>query len=304
MSKPLPMRDGILPDAIFLQPGKWTHLLDFLIERFPDVGEARWRERMQAGEVVDGDARVFTEDSAYPAGSRIFYYRSLPSELLVPFEEQVIYEDEEILVVDKPHFLPMAPSGPYLKETLIARLRRKRNDPLLEPLHRLDRETAGLVLVSRNPATRAAYHALFREHRLQKTYEALAGVREGMQWPVTLRSRIVEDEIFYRRKEVPGNPNAISHIDLVEVVDGVGRYRLSPVTGKTHQLRIHMASLGLPILNDPYYPQESERKGEDFSRPLKLLARSLEFVDPVTGEARHFSSRQSLSLDLLKMPDQ
>lgn len=291
---PLPTRDGISPNSVFLPQGKWATVLEFLLDRFADVAEATWRQRMERGEVVDGDDNVISPQTRYRSGMRVFYYREIEDELQVPFYESIIFEDENILIVDKPHFLPTIPSGRYLKETLISRLKHKLALDHLVPLHRLDRETAGLLMVSKNITTRDAYHSLFREHRLVKTYEAIAPYQEGMVFPLVYSSRIVEAEEFYRRREVPGEVNAITRIELIEQRNGMARYRLQPVTGKTHQLRVHMSALGIPILNDPYYPQQKGWRGDDFSHPLQLLAKSLEFTDPISGEARCFESRQSL----------
>lgn len=296
MPRPLPTRDGISPSAVFLPAGEWPTVLAFLTQRFPDVGQARWLARMAGGNVVDADGTLLDASSFYRAGIRIFYYRELESERPIPFREEIIYEDDHILVVDKPHFLPTAPVGQYLKETLIARLKVRLGLDHLVPLHRLDRETAGLLIISKNIRTRDAYHALFRENRIQKTYEAVAVFNAGLDYPVTRSSRIDRAEKFYRRQEVPGEPNATTVIDLIEQHDGLARYRLQPVTGKTHQLRVHMAALGMPLLNDVLYPEESERTDDDYSHPLQLLAKTLVFVDPVSGVDRHFESHQVLML--------
>lgn len=291
---PLPTRDGISPNSVFLPQGKWGTVLEFLVERFADVTEAAWRQRMEKFEVADAERNVITPHTPYCSGLRVYYYREIDNELQVPFYESIIFEDENILIADKPHFLPTVPSGRYLKETLIARLKHRLGLDHLVPLHRLDRETAGLLMVSKNIATRDAYHALFREHRLEKTYEAIAPCKEDIVFPLTYRSRIVEAEEFYRRREVPGAVNAITHIEMIERRDGMARYRLQPVTGKTHQLRVHMSALGIPILNDPYYPAQKGWRGDDFSQPLQLLAKTLAFTDPVSGEARYVESRQTL----------
>ena len=294
MPRPLPTRDGISPSAVFLPPGVWPTVLAFLTQRFPDVGQVRWQARMAGGNVVDADGTLLDSCSLYRAGIRIFYYRELESERPIPFREEIIYEDDHILIADKPHFLPTAPVGQYLKETLIVRLKVRLGLDHLVPLHRLDRETAGLLIISKNISSRDAYHALFRENRIQKTYEAIAAFNASLDYPVTRSSRIDRAEKFYRRQEVPGEPNATTVIDLIEQRNGLARYRLQPVTGKTHQLRVHMAALGMPLLNDVLYPEESERTDDDYSHPLQLLAKTLVFVDPVSGEKKHFESRQVL----------
>jgi tRNA pseudouridine32 synthase / 23S rRNA pseudouridine746 synthase len=291
---PLPVRDGISPNHIWLQPGGWTSMLDFLVYRFPDISSARWLERINKCEVVDEHGVVIDAQTPYRAGARLYYYRELEEECIIPFEEMIVFQDEHIVVADKPHFLPVAPSGRFLKETLLARLKRKLAIDHLVPMHRIDRETAGLVIFSKNIQTRDMYHALFREHRITKTYEALASYNAGRVFPFTYRSRIVEAKEFYRRQEIVGIPNAETIIDLIDIRGDVALYKLMPVTGKTHQLRVQLAALGMPILNDPYYPELTGWKGDDFSKPLKLLARAVEFVDPVLGVKRCFVSDRFL----------
>ena len=291
---PLSVRDGISPNHIWLPTGDWPTMLNFLVFRFPEIREVVWRERMARGDVVDEEGAAFTPLTPYRSGARLFYYRELEVETEIPFEEIMVFQDEHIVVADKPHFLPIAPSGRFLKETLLARLKRKLDIDHLVPLHRLDRETAGLVIFSKNIQTRDVYHALFRERRITKTYEALARFDANRIFPFTYRSRIVEAKEFYRRKEVAGEPNAETRVDLIESRGDIALYKLNPVTGKTHQLRVHMAALGMPILNDPYYPELTGWKGDDFSKPLKLLARAVEFVDPVLGVRRCFVSDRYL----------
>jgi tRNA pseudouridine32 synthase/23S rRNA pseudouridine746 synthase len=200
------------------------------------------------------------------------------------------------VVADKPHFMPVTPSGRYLHATLLVRLKRRLGLPELSPLHRIDRDTAGLVLLSVQQRTRGAYQALFRDRQITKHYDAIAPWRADLAFPREHASRLEESEQFFRMHEVPGEPNSLTRIELVEVAEPWARYRLSPVTGKRHQLRVHMAALGMPLRNDPFYPVVNDPPEGDYSRPLQLLARSLEFTDPVTGEARVFESRQALQL--------
>ena len=295
MQRPLPVRDGISPSAVFLPEGGWPTVLAFLVERFPEVGEVRWAARMAGGRVVDVDSTCVGPETPYRPGRRVFYYRELEQETRIPFDETVLFENEHLVVADKPHFLPTAPVGQYLQETLLVRLKRRLGVPHLVPLHRLDRETAGLVLLSKEVTTRDAYHALFRGDGIVKTYEAVARFNPDHAYPVTRRSRIERAAQFYRREEVAGEANAVSVIHLIDRVGELARYRLQPVTGKTHQLRVHMAALGMPILNDALYPQERSRQEGDYSRPLQLLARTLEFRDPVSGGVMSFESRFRLS---------
>jgi tRNA pseudouridine32 synthase/23S rRNA pseudouridine746 synthase len=266
----------------------------FLADWFADVAAATWQARMDKGEVVDQHGRCLQPDSPFKRGICMFYYREIEAETPIPFAEQVLYRDEHILVADKPHFLPVIPGGRFLHETLLVRLKKEFSLEHLVPLHRLDRETAGVVLFSHNPASRGAYNALFREHAMEKVYEALAPVNARLQFPMTYRSCIVKGTPFFRMQEVAGEPNAETWIDLLEQRGGIGRYQLRPVSGKQHQLRVHMAALGVPIQNDGVYPDVLPSKGDDVSQPLKLLAKTIAFDDPISGQARSFTSAQTL----------
>jgi len=212
----------------------------------------------------------------------------------------VLYQDEHLLVADKPHFLPVTPTGRFVQQTLLVRLKRQLGIETLSPIHRIDRETAGLVLFSVRPQDRGAYQALFRDKVVEKSYEAIAPLRPDLPLPSVHVSRIEPDEQFFRQREVPGAPNSETHLALLETRGDLARYRLSPVTGRTHQLRVHMHALGRPIVGDLFYPEVVHGPGhtdEDYSRPLKLLARSIAFTDPVTGQPRHFASRRHLAWD-------
>lgn len=298
LPSPLPYRDGVAPSYAWLPAGDWRVLLDWLLVRFPHVGQVVMLERLQRGEIVDEAGRIMTADTPYRAGSRIWYYREVPTETPVPFTESILHRDEHLLVVDKPHFLATTPGGRYLRETLLARLRERLDLPHLTPIHRLDRETAGVVLFCLHPPSRGAYQRLFEQRSVQKVYEAIAPFRADLEFPRVHRSLLREGarngERFFTMQEVAGEPNSETRIALLEQQGALARYRLEPHTGRKHQLRAHMAALGIPILNDPWYPVVSEDKGDDFSRPLQLLAREIEFVDPVSGEVRRFESRLSL----------
>jgi tRNA pseudouridine32 synthase/23S rRNA pseudouridine746 synthase len=293
---PLPLVDGVGPSCRWLPAGAWETVLDFLKERYPGVEAATWTARMRKGQVVDETGMRLHPASPYRAGACVFYYRELESESRIPFAESVLYEDSHILVADKPHFLPVIPSGRFLRETLLVRLRRGGRAEQLVPVHRLDRETAGVVLFSLNPVTRGLYASLFHERRVEKVYEALAPALPPPSLPLTRRSRIVRGEPFFRMREVEGEPNSETHIAALKTPDagGVTLYRLRPVTGRKHQLRLHLSALGIPVLNDSLYPELRRVEPDDFSRPLKLLAKSLSFRDPVTGRERHFESHRTL----------
>ncbi len=288
------MRDGVAPSYLWLPEGPWCNMLAFLTERFPAVKAETWISRMDRGEVVDGKGERLNPDSPYRRGERIFYYRELEAERPIPFDEHILYRDEHILVADKPHFLPVIPSGRFLHETLLVRLKKKTDLEDLTPIHRIDRETAGIVIFSLNPASRGAYQSLFQRRAVKKVYEALAGTLPDMRFPLTHRSRMVEGVPFFRMQEVPGEPNSETCIEVMERRGDITLYRLHPTTGRQHQLRVHLAALGIPILNDAFYPDALPCKGDDVSRPLQLLARSVSFTDPLSGEARHFVSNREL----------
>ena len=249
---------------------------------------------MAKGQVIDETGCLVDSETPYRVGACIFYYRELENEKTIPFEEQVLYQDENILVADKPHFLPVIPSGKFLHETLLVRLRRKGAPEGLVPVHRLDRETAGVVLFSLNPKTRGHYTSLFRNRRVRKIYEALAPTPENSTFPVTFCSRIVRGEPFFRMKEIPGEPNSMTHIRVLDNLSCLSLYQLRPVTGRKHQLRLHLAALGIPIINDKLYPVLTSSDDDDFSKPLKLLAKSISFRDPLTGGQHYFESGRRL----------
>lgn len=295
---PLPIKDRIPPSYAWLPAGQWPNLLAWLVERFPHLERGVLEDRLVRGEIVDEEGRAMCADTPYRPGSRIWYYREVPAETPVPFEEVVLYRDERLLVVDKPHFLATVPGGRYLRETLLTRLRSKLDLPQATPIHRLDRETAGVVLFCIDPASRGRYQALFEQRSVQKVYEAIAPFRADLALPCVHRSRLEEGsrngERFFTMQEVGGEPNSETRIELIERRGELAKYRLAPHTGRKHQLRAHMAALGVPILNDPWYPTVIEDKGDDFSKPLQLLAREIAFVDPLSGEPRQFSTRLKL----------
>jgi tRNA pseudouridine32 synthase/23S rRNA pseudouridine746 synthase len=288
---PLPIRDGVSPSYLWLTETRAGGMLRFLAERFPDVTEAAWAQRLARGEIVDAKGAPLQAASPVRQGMRIWYYRELETlETPIPFREAVLYQDEHLLVADKPHFLPTIPTGRFLHETLLVRLKKRFELPHLTPIHRLDRETAGVVIFSHNPASRGAYQSMFQKRVVSKVYEALAGPIEGRPFPFTYRSRMQDAEQFFVSTEVPGEPNSETLIELVERRGAVAHYRLHPHTGRKHQLRLHLAALGAPIINDAFYPVALPCKGDDFSAPLQLLARSIGFTDPLSGEPRRFDS--------------
>lgn len=273
-----------------LPPGPWATVLDALCAHFPRIGRHLWVERLHGGRVLDATGAALAVDAPYRVGLEVQYFREVPDETPIPFQEQLLHADAHLVVADKPPFLPVTPSGPYLEHTLLRRLVRRLGNPHLVPLHRIDRATSGLVLFSANPGSRAAYQALFRERRIDKTYLAIAPPLPGLALPHVRRSRIAAGEPFFRMRETGGEPNSETHVALDADLGEAWRYRLTPVTGRKHQLRVHMAALGAPILDDPLYPRWREGEADDALRPLKLLAQALAFDDPLTGEARRFES--------------
>ncbi|MEU8433145.1 pseudouridine synthase [Streptomyces sp. NPDC029216] len=286
---PLPQQDGIDPVRMRLPPdpgGRWPHLGDYLTERYAGTRGAESMARLLAGGRVLGEGgRVLRPQDPYEPGGWLWFHRDMPAEPPVPFPLRVVYRDRHLLVVDKPHFLATTPRGSHVTQTALARLRRELDLPALSPAHRLDRMTAGLVMFSIRPEDRGAYQLLFQQRRVRKEYEALAAYDPGVTLPRTVRSHIEKVRGVMAAVEVPdAEPNAESLVELTGTRGTVGRYRLTPHTGRTHQLRVHMNGLGLPILGDPVYPVVAEPADpSDYRRPLQLLARTLSFTDPVTG---------------------
>jgi len=294
LNAPLPFVEGVGPSCQWLPPGPWKTIIDFLAEQFPRVPNTTWERRMAKGQVMDETGHRVNVDTGFRAGACIFYYRELENEKTIPFTEQVLYQDEHILVADKPHFLPVIPSGKFLQETLLVRLRRQHATEALTPVHRLDRETAGVVLFSLNPQTRGHYTSLFRNRKIRKVYEALAPTLAGSNFPLTRRSRVVQGEPFFRMKEVPGEANSETHISVISNLGSLSLYQLLPYTGRKHQLRLHLAALRIPVINDKLYPELNPSETDDFSRPLKLLAKSISFKDPLSGREHYFESGTKL----------
>lgn len=291
---PLPPRNGL--DAARLRlptDGPWATLRDHLVDRLPRVTPARIDEMLREQRIVDHQGPL-GPDAPFVPDSFIWFHRDLPDEVPVPFAITVVHRDDTLLVVDKPHFLATIPRGRHVVETALVRLRRDLDLPTLSPAHRLDRVTAGLLMFVVRPELRGAYQTLFRDRLVRKTYEAVAAYDAGLELPRTVHSRIVKERGVITAQEVPGPPNAETHVELIEHRDGLGRYRLTPRTGRTHQLRLHMSGLGVPILGDDFYPVLTETALDDFTRPLQLLATTLEFTDPVSGVPRRFSSAATL----------
>ncbi|QLY31803.1 RluA family pseudouridine synthase [Nocardia huaxiensis] len=291
---PLPKRHGLDPARLRLpEEGDWATIRDHLVERLPRVPAARIDELLREGGIVDLDGPI-APDAAYVPGGAVWFHRDLPNEVEVPFELGIVYRDESILIVDKPHFLSTIPRGQHILQTALVRLRRELDLPDLIPAHRLDRVTAGLVLFVVDPARRGAYQTMFHKRLVHKEYEAIARFDPELELPRVIHSRIIKEKQILQAFEVDGEPNAETHIELLEHRDGLGRYRLRPRTGRTHQLRLHMNGLGIPILGDDFYPELTDKPVDDYTRPLQLLASALEFPDPITREPRRFETARTL----------
>jgi tRNA pseudouridine32 synthase/23S rRNA pseudouridine746 synthase len=284
----------MIASRLQLPPGPWATVLDCLCARFPAIPREAWIDRFARGRVLDAAGTPLALDAPYRLGAEVRYFREVVDEPAIPFAESVLHADADLVVADKPHFLPVTPAGGFVRETLLARLVQRLGNPGLVPLHRIDRDTAGLVLFSANPETRAAYQALFRERGIVKRYEAIAPALPGLAFPLLRATRLVRGEPFFRMQEVDGIPNSETRIEVLEREGAWWRYALQPVTGRKHQLRVHMAALGAAIANDRWYPQLREAAVDDYARPLKLLARSVAFVDPLSGTERRFESRFEL----------
>lgn len=290
----LPTRDGVGASRVVIAPGRWAYVIDFLLARFPHVSAADWQQRLAQGLVLGDAGQPLQADTPAMNGGWLYYYRAVESETPIPVEHQVLYRDAHVLVVDKPHFLPVIPSGKYLQETLLMRLKNTLGVPDIVPLHRIDRDTAGLVLLSLQASSRNAYYALFRQRRVEKIYQALARFDPALTLPLRRASRIGPGAHFMQQAEAAGPVNAITDIDVVEVCGEWARYQLRPLSGQRHQLRVHMMALGLPILNDGIYPQLTPEGSSDPTKPLQLLAKSLAFDDPVSGRRMAFESQLRL----------
>lgn len=286
------------PSTVTLPPAHkpYPSIIDFLVKRFPNIEKEIWSNRIAEGKIIDESGKKISFSTKYVPGDRLQYYREILNEPKIPFQERIIFENEEYIIADKPHFLPVIPAGPYVNECLLNRLRARTGNDNLTPVNRIDRETAGLVMFSCNQKTRGLYSHLFSEKKVHKIYEAITDYTS----PHVISDRIIENRItkgepWFRMKIETGATNAITQISLLKSKNNLALFELIPVTGKKHQLRLHLSSMGFRIINDRYYPDLLEKKETDYKKPLQLLAKKIEFVDPVTGELKFFSSTQTLS---------
>ncbi len=293
--------EGVSSSRVYLPADKsYPSLLDFFTRQFPHIEKSEWEARFTEGLIMTTDGQAVSSRDAYEpnANTHLIYFRRLAKEPEIPFEEEIVFQDQHIVVADKPHFLPVTPSGLYLHQTLLNRLKKKTGIQTLSPIHRIDRDTAGLVIFSVNLSERAQYQNLFRDRMVRKVYEAIAPYSKALEktLPMTYQSRIEESEHFLQMQEVEGEPNADTQIELIEIKQKWARYRLTPGSGKKHQLRCHLNALGIPIKGDQIYPiltpyQEYEI---DFTNPLQLLAKEIYFKDPISNQERLFISKRIL----------
>lgn len=292
-ASPLPRRNGLEPACIRLPDEPWVRLRDYLAQEFPRENPVRIDQMLRDGEIVTLDGPL-SVDAPYIGGSRIWFHRDLPVEPEVPFQIGIVYRDESILVIDKPHFLATIPRGKHILQTALVRLRTELDLPELTPAHRLDRGTAGLVLMVIDPALRGAYQMLFQRRVVTKQYEAIASYDPDLELPQTIRTRIEKDRGTVTVRQTLREPNSETQVELIERSADLARYRLRPITGKTHQLRAHMNFFGVPIRGDDLYPVLTDRPLDDYRQPLQLLASSLEFTDPLSGLERRFGTKRDL----------
>lgn len=296
IKSPLPQHNGINASKLVLpKQGNWETISQYVLERFPHIPANKLLSRFEKGEIVANDGTKISTQSKFGSQDTIWYYRQLPKEKPIPFAIKILYQNEHLLVVDKPHFLPTTPNGRYLQETALTRLRKQLKLPELIPIHRLDRMTAGVLLLSINPATRGAYQTLFEKKQITKTYEALTQHQTTLQLPHAVRNRLKKSKNFLLTQIVPGEPNSETKIISAQSLGSLTRYILQPTTGKTHQIRIHMAGLGLGILNDTFYPTLLPDQPDDYTKPLQLLAKKISFQDPIINKPVTYETTFQLS---------
>ncbi|WP_307479304.1 RluA family pseudouridine synthase [Pseudarthrobacter sulfonivorans] len=321
MQSPLPVRDGVNATRLRLpDEGPWTTAMDYMMHRWGHIDPQGIEDRFDAGEIVGEGGIPLDRATKLDDHTFIWYYRTLPPETRIPVDISILHQDEHLLVVDKPHFLPTTPGGTYIQESALVRLRNQLDLPDLIPMHRLDRMTAGVLLLSTNPETRGRYQVLFEKRQVQKEYECVSAAEPAdgypaVDYPVVVRNRMTKSRSYLLAEVIDGEPNAETRIERLETFDGgasvgagatnaarrLARYRLEPHSGKTHQLRVHMASLGLGIVNDSFYPDLLDKAPDDYTKPLQLLARGIRFVDPISKQPVEYRSSLELS-EAVKRP--
>lgn len=293
-----PLMNGVSASKVFLPHDvSALTIFDYLCQHFPHIQVSEWQQRFADELIYAADGSKLTLDSPYTPNTHIFYYRFLAHEIHVPFQHEILFENDDLLVVDKPHFLTMSPTGQYVQETLLVRLKKQTGYEDLTPIHRLDRETAGVVLFCKKAHSRGIYQQLFADRKVQKTYHAIAAYRPELHFPQILQLHLEKGQPFYTMQIAPEKPNNTETlIELLMHDQHYAKYKLSPKTGKQHQLRVHLNYLNIPILNDSFYPNIKHKADDDFSHPLQLLAKEIQFFDPILKQEMHFSSHFELAL--------
>ncbi len=277
--------------------GDYTTMLDFFVQKFPQIDECTWRDRINRGLVHDLNNLPIHINSPYLGDQHICYYREVPDEKTIPVTEKILFENDNFLVIDKPHFLPIHPSGAYLKETLVFRLREKLNLPEIAPVHRIDRLTAGLVILTKKRELRKHYQGLFENRLIKKTYLAVSQSPTPKQNEWQINNHLAEGEKWFLMDiDLKKSPNSSSYIKHLKSNSLLHLFQISPLSGKKHQIRVHLSSIGHPILNDPLYPDFSEKPPDDYNKPMQLLAQGLQFTDPISKESFDFKSQLKLIL--------
>ncbi|QBF82612.1 pseudouridine synthase [Shewanella maritima] len=288
----------VLPRDSELNGNRFEFVADFLKWKFNQISAEVWAERITQGKVHWQDGNLISATTPYVATKRVYYYREVEFETKVPFKERILFKNDHSIVVFKPHFLPVTPGGNYVNECLIHRVRKTTGIDTVAPAHRLDKDTAGIILLTTKPETRHQYHQLFLDGNIDKRYQAVAKLTKQIlseyqqgelalpqHW--TVKNRLKRGEPSFTMRVAEGEANTHSEISLVEIKGEYGLFELSPITGKMHQLRVHMQSLGMPLLDDKFYP-ELQPKSLDFVNPMQLLAKKLSYIDPVTNQALSF----------------
>ena len=315
------LRKGVSPSKVGIPANTHLSAIEFLVQRFPAIQREVWLQRFLEGGILNAEGINIGPNQSVLHETHLLYFRHVADEPTLPFKAQIIFQDEHLIVADKPHFMPVTPGGQYVQQSLLVQLKQDFNLPELSPIHRIDRETAGLVMFSVRANDRNAYQQLFRLQQVQKTYEAIAGIPESsplnMVFPITYKSMMASDEQFFKMRELTAREcattdqsNSETWIDCVESLEpdvsassaskqslkSLAKYIMKPVTGQRHQLRVHMNALGLPILHDQFYPtvKKLTTEEDDFEQPLQLLAKSIAFLDPLTGQTREFKSELKL----------
>lgn len=291
-----PMLNGVSASQVYAPPtSQYATYYDFFCEQFTHITPKEWQQRFTDKLVLNEQLETICLNTPYTGNTHLYYYRFLSEEIHVPFEHEILFENDVLLVVDKPHFLTMSPTGQYIQQTLLVRLKHQTQNPDLTPIHRLDRETAGVVMFCKKPEYRGLYQNLFANREIKKVYHAIAPYHKQLIFPQTTKHHMVKGDVFYTMQILENKiPNSETDITLLEHNHKIAKYALYPKTGKQHQLRVHLNALGIPILNDSFYPHIMHKEPHDFSRPLQLLAKSLEFLDPVTQQVMYFESNYCL----------